>query len=110
MSSWRRSTSTRPSTTRKNAIIAGAILAYLVLAYFLVQYLAGILYFLANKTLPHDVAVGSWWNYWHFYGTDPIQRKRLQFAIGFALILVFGIPLLILNAVFQKTRSLHGDA
>ena len=96
--------------TRKNAIIAGAVLGYAALAYFLVQYLAGILYFLANKTLPLHVAVGTWWNDWHLYAADPIQRKRLQFGIVFSLIVVFGTPLLILNAFLQKVRSLHGDA
>ena len=96
--------------TRKNAIIAGAVLGYVALAYFLVQYLAGILYFLANKTLPLHVAVGTWWNDWHLYAADPIQRKRLQFGIVFSLIVVFGTPLLILNAFLQKVRSLHGDA
>ena len=43
--------------TNKKTITAGAILAYLLLAYFLVQYLAGILYFLANKTI-HNTGDG----------------------------------------------------
>jgi type IV secretion system protein VirD4 len=96
--------------TKKKVLIACAILGYLALSFVVVQYLAGVLYFLANKTLPHDVALGTWAKYWHFYSVDPIQRKRLQFAMAFALIVMLGIPLLILNAVFQKRRSLHGDA
>src|ERR1700686_760350 len=114
-SCWRaspppRSIERRNPMNRKKAITAGVVVAYLAIAFFLVQFLAGIFYFLANKTLPHDVAIGSWWNYWHFYSDDPIQRKRLQFAIVFALLVVLGVPLLILNALFHKTRSLHGDA
>jgi type IV secretion system protein VirD4 len=99
-----------PNKKHKRRIIFGVVLAYLIGACFLIPMLAGALYFLANKTLPHDVSLSTWSTYWHFYAADPTQRKYLQFSIGAAVFIVVGIPLLILNAILHKDRSLHGDA
>jgi type IV secretion system protein VirD4 len=95
--------------SRKPMIIAGAALAYLAALFFAAQYLAGLIYFLTNKTLPHDVTINTWATYWHFYASDPVQGKRLEFSLGVAVIALLGIPLLILNEVLKKERSLHGD-
>lgn len=96
--------------TTKTKLVITATAGYLVLAVFAIQFVAGVLYFLANKTWPQDVELGTWANAWHVYSDIPIQRGRLQFAAGAAVFLVVGLPLLLINALMQKTRSLHGDA
>ena len=96
--------------SKRKQIIIGCVIAYLVGAVFLIQVLAGALYFLANKTFPHDIGLGTWATYWHHYADSPTQRGRLQFAMAAAIFLVIGVPLLIVNALMQTTRSLHGDA
>jgi type IV secretion system protein VirD4 len=96
--------------TRKQQLITASVLVYLIAAYFAAQYLAGLIYFLANKSLPHELTTGTWFNYWHFYARDPIQGKRLEFSLGCSLIALLGAPLLILNAIYHKERSLHGEA
>jgi type IV secretion system protein VirD4 len=97
--------------TRKQTVTSVAVAAYLILAFFGIQYLAGIVFFLANKALPHHVTVGTWSACWHLYAADPVQHKRLQGSIGFAALAVLGIPLLIVAATRkQDPASLHGSA
>lgn len=94
----------------KAIAIAVAVLAYIVAGFFLAEYLAGVAYFLVNKTNPADVGLDTWAQYWHWYGTDPVQRKRLQIGAGIAGILVYLVPLLIASSLGNSRRSLHGDA
>jgi type IV secretion system protein VirD4 len=96
--------------TTKRKVTIGSIVIYLAAVILLSPYLAGCLYFLANKTLPHDVGLGTWLTYWQSYSSDPVQSKRLEFAMGATIFILLGIPLLIVNAIFNKQRSLHGDA
>ena len=86
------------------------VLAYLAAGYFMAQYLAGAAYFLVNKTLPADIGIDTWWSYWNGYADDPVQRKRLQIAAAIGFALVFVVPLLVVGALSNRRRSLHGDA
>lgn len=90
--------------------IMGGVLLYAVLGFFLAEYIAGAAYFLVNKSTPTNITLDTWWQYWHGYSADPVQRKRLQMAAGVAAFLVYGIPLMIISAMGGKRRSLHGDA
>ena len=90
--------------------IALAILAYVAVGFFAVEYAAGVAYFLINKTAPYDVGLDTWGSYWHWYSGDPAQRKHLQLAAGLAVLLTYGVPLLIYAATRGGGRSLHGDA
>lgn len=94
----------------KAIAIAVAVLAYIVAGFFLAEYLAGVAYFLVNKTSPADVGLDTWAQYWHWYSTDPVQRKRMQIGAGIAGILVYLVPLMIISALNNTRRSLHGDA
>jgi type IV secretion system protein VirD4 len=94
----------------KTLAIAAAVLVYVVAGFFAAEYIAGGAYFLVNKTMPVDITLDTWLQYWNAYGTDPVQKKRLQMAAIVAGVIVYLVPLLILNAVRIKTRSLHGDA
>jgi type IV secretion system protein VirD4 len=71
-------------------------------------YLAGHVYFLLNKALPHDIDIGTWYLYWQAYSADRGQRKRLILAAVLPALLVFGLPLLMLLA--PRPRALYGDA
>ena len=97
------------STQAKIAIALG-ILAYIVLGFFAIEYAAGAAYFLINKTSPVDVDLDTWATYWHWYSNDSLQRKHLQLAAGLAVILTYGVPIMIFAATRGKGRSLHGDA
>ena len=90
--------------------VALALLVYVVAGFFAVEYAAGAAYFLINKTAPTDVGLDTWASYWHWYGSDPVQRKHLQLAAGVAIFLTYGVPLLIFAATRAGGRSLHGDA
>jgi len=94
----------------KTLAIATAILAYVVIAFFVAEYIAGAVYFVANKTMPDNITGDTWWQYWNWYKDDPVQRKRLQFSAGAAGALVYIIPLLVISALRNTVRSLHGDA
>ena len=91
-------------------IVFGLIATYLVLGFFLAELLAGGLYFFANKTMPDNLTLDTWSTYWHFYSEDHTQRKRLQFAAGASGFIVFVLPFMILAPLFEKRRSLHGEA
>lgn len=94
----------------KSLAIAIAVLVYLVAGFFAAQYIAGGAYYLVNKTMPTEISLDTWFQYWNGYSTDPVQRKRLQMAAVIAGVIVYLVPLLVINAVRTKTRSLHGDA
>ena len=94
----------------KTLIIIIAILTYIVIGFFAAKYIAGASYFLLNKTMPSGITSDTWSAYWQWYSGDSVQRKRLQLAAGFAAVLVYLIPLLIISSINNKRRSLHGDA
>lgn len=94
----------------KTVAIIFAVLAYVVLGFFAAEYVAGGAYFLVNKTIPSDITLDTWGQYWHWYSGDPIQRKRLQLSAGLAAILVYVVPGLIISSLRNTRRSLHGDA
>src|SRR5664279_2843058 len=96
-----RALATPPCTTPEamsksvKVAVALALLVYVVAGFFAVEYAAGAAYFLINKTAPSDVGLDTWASYWHWYGSDPVQRKHLQLAAGVAIFLTYGVPLLI---------------
>lgn len=94
----------------KTLAIVVAVLTYVVVAFFVAEYIAGGAYFFINKTMPDNITSDTWWSYWHWYSADPVQRKRLQLAAGFAAVLVYLVPLMVISTVMSKRRSLHGDA
>ncbi len=94
----------------KTIAIVSAALAYAVIGFFVAEYLAGIAYFLLNKSVPDNITLDTWAAYWHWYGDDPVQRKRLQLSACAAAILVYLGPLIVAAALSRKQRSLHGDA
>jgi type IV secretion system protein VirD4 len=95
--------------THKRKIVVACAAGYLLIAAFAILYCAGAMYYVACKTMPHDISLGTWFTYWHAYGSDSTQGKRLEFAMGISTVLFIGLPLLILDRVFQQERSLHGD-
>ncbi|TVT60045.1 MAG: type IV secretory system conjugative DNA transfer family protein [Azoarcus sp. PHD] len=94
----------------KTLAILGAVLAYVVVGFFAAEYIAGGAYFVVNKSIPTDITLDTWSQYWDWYSDDPVQRKRLQMSAGIAGILVYLVPLMIFSAVRSGGRSLHGDA
>ena len=94
----------------KAIAIAVAVLAYIVAGFFLAEYLAGVAYFLVNKTSPADVGLDTWAQYWHWYSADPVQRKRMQIGAAIGGGVVYLMPLLIASSLGNVRRSLHGDA
>ncbi len=94
----------------KTLVITATVLAYLIVGFVVAQYIAGVAYFLVNKTMPTKIAVGTWQSYWDWYSGDPIQRKRLQGAALLAGFIVYLVPLFIIGALRNDRRSLHGDA
>jgi type IV secretion system protein VirD4 len=96
--------------SKKTFAIVGGITLYVGLGIVVASYLAGVFYFLVNKSIPDNIAVDTWLRYWHAYSDDHIQRKRLQAAAGLSMIIVYVIPVIAIASLAVKTRSLHGDA
>jgi type IV secretion system protein VirD4 len=96
--------------SKKNIAILLAVLAYLIAGVFVAAYLAGILYYLVNKTLPEHVGFETWMQYWAAYSADHVQRKRLQLSAGVAFFIVYLVPAMIAASLAKGGRSLHGDA
>jgi len=53
----------------------------------------------------------TWWVYWQAYHDQsrPIQKRLVISALA-ALLLCYGVPLLLLLSLLHQRRSLHGDA
>jgi len=83
-----------------------------VVGFFITKYLAGVLYYLANKTNPFpEVNLTTWGYYWDLYAHNvPAQKKKLQGALIAALFITFVLPALVIASLFNKKQSLHGDA
>lgn len=90
--------------------IAGALAIYGLVGAIVSLYLAGVLYTLANRQMPEQLAWDLWLQAWDHYGDHAPQRGRLQFAAGTALFAVFVLPVLIVLAHRQRPRPLHGEA
>jgi type IV secretion system protein VirD4 len=95
---------------RSRILIAAVALALLGAGLVASVYLAGALYFVANKTLPQAVDIGTWQAYWTAYAHHPQQRPRLVFSAVAAPVIVFGLPLLLLAHHAPRQRPLYGDA
>ena len=67
----------------QQAAIAIGVLAGLALAVLMTLWLAGALFFLLHKSLPHHVGPGIWLTYWRYYGHDPVQRRLLLLVNGY---------------------------
>ena len=86
------------------------ICAYVCAGVIAAAYIAVLAYFLLNKTMPGDLAVDTWLEYWNAYSGDPVQHKRLLSSLFAALALVYGVPIALLLKFMNRPRSLHGDA
>lgn len=93
-----------------STVKAAFILVYVCIGFVAAAYIAALAYFLMNKTMPTDVAMDTWYRYWTVYSADPIQRKRLIGSAFGALVVVYGVPLVLLTKLMGRPRSLHGDA
>lgn len=91
------------------AVVCG-VLVFLVAGFFAAEYIAGVAYFIFNKTAPENITFDTWVTYWQWYSGEPAQRKRLQAAAIVAAVVVYLVPLLFVSALANKRRSLHGDA
>ena len=96
--------------TFRTMFIAAASLVLLAAGLLASAYLAGALYFVANKTLPQALDLDTWHVYWKAYAQHPQQRPRLIFAAVAAPAIVFGLPLLLYAQHASRPRPLHGDA
>lgn len=86
------------------------IIAYVCAGAMAGAYLAAVLYFLVNKTMPTGIALDTWYRYWIVYGANTVQQPRLVGSAITALALVYGVPLALLASALGGGRSLHGDA
>ena len=86
------------------------ITLWLVAGAWALRYAAGGFYLISHKTDPRQVEANTWGDYWASYQDDPKQRKRLQGSMGFAVFLIFGLPVILVVVAMSKSRSLHGDA
>ena len=86
------------------------ITLWLVAGAWALRYAAGGFYLVSHKTDPRQVEANTWGDYWASYQDDPKQRKRLQGSMGFAVFLIFGLPVILVVVAMSKSRSLHGDA
>ncbi|GJI93129.1 hypothetical protein [Duganella hordei] len=96
--------------TSRILFIVAASLVLLAAGLLASAYLAGALYFVANKTLPQALDIDTWHVYWRAYAQHPQQRPRLIFAAAAAPAIVFGLPLLLYAQHASRPRPLHGDA
>lgn len=96
-------------------LVAFGVAIYVVGAVVLALYLGGLIYTVIQKewridpNWPHNVGLTTWWTYWKGYGQMPQYRKALQGSLGIAVIVLTLFPLFVLQAIFSRDRSLHGD-
>lgn len=96
--------------SRKGGLVVGLVIIYVPLALLVADYVAGALFYLANKTVPEDLSLYTWPDAWDAYKEDAEQRKRLQFGAAMGLGLVVIVPGFVLLSQTTKGRSLYGDA
>lgn len=99
-----------PFTPARGIAIGLFVMLSAVLLTAAASYLASALFLLINKVNPAQATLGSLLDYWDWYGSEIVQRKRLlgSTALAFGLAYV-GVPLaLVLGA--RRQRPLHGNA
>jgi type IV secretion system protein VirD4 len=96
--------------TRRATSIAAILLLWLVAGLLVASFAAGALFQIANRQVPHDVTVDSWWRAWESNADSPSDRRKLQFAAGAALVAVFLLPGLVWAKAANARRPTHGDA
>lgn len=89
---------------------AAVLVVYLTVAVIASAYLAGYLFFLINKTIPHDIRFDTWLLYWDAYRDHPVQGKRLLITGLAAPALTIVLPLVFHFSHRGRPRPLHGDA
>lgn len=94
----------------RTSTIALLSFAYAALGAAASAYLAAILYFAVNKTVPDELTFKTWWRYWQAYSDNPVQHARLVGSALVATVLVYGAPLVAMLRTLGKKRALHGDA
>lgn len=76
-----------------------------------VIWLSGFLFFLLSKTNPiGQTDFSTWWTYWQHYQHDPAVAKKLKTALGGAVLVAYGLPIVLLIAAMREMRTLHGEA
>ncbi|OQW36200.1 MAG: hypothetical protein A4E19_00670 [Nitrospira sp. SG-bin1] len=95
--------------SKKRPVLA-VLLLYIPLGLLVADYLAGALFYVANKTMPVNLSLWTWLDAWDAYRNDPVQRRRLQFGAVVGLGLMIIGPGLLLLAQRTRRPSLHGDA
>lgn len=73
------------------------------------NHVGGVLFVIANKTNPFEM-YATYLAWYGEYKDDPIQKKRLIFAAVASLVVVYVLPLIIIERITRKVQSLHGDA
>ncbi|MGI9296085.1 MAG: hypothetical protein ACR2PS_19035, partial [Pseudomonadales bacterium] len=96
--------------TNKRLLISFWVLAYVLLGMVIISISASCLFFLVNRTMPSDLAIGTYAELWSYYKNDSVQSTRLYMATGFSALMVYVAPLFLLLDRDRQTRSLHGDA
>jgi len=109
MSSYAIPSSVPWTTSRKAAAIVVGLAGYAALLAGAL-YLSGALFLVLCKANPAQARVNSIFQYWKYYGDDPILRKKLRVAIAVSCGgVLIALPLALVAAA-RPRRSLHGDA
>jgi type IV secretion system protein VirD4 len=99
-----------PFLTHRPALIVAGLAVWLVGGMFVAAFLAGVVFQIASRQVPHDVALDTWWQAWTAQADSSSERRRLQFAAVAALAAVFVLPGLALANAAGARRPTHGDA
>ena len=76
-----------------------------------IAWLAGFVFFALSKINPFDKTdFSTWWTYWQYYQDDPVIFKRLKVSGIIAVVIGYGVPLLIAGDLMREVRTLHGEA
>lgn len=94
----------------KHVAQAAFLVMFLTVTVTASAYLAGYLFFLINKTIPHDIAFDTWLRYWNAYSDHPVQGKRLLITGIAAPTITIVLPLVFHFSHRGRPRPLHGDA
>ena len=96
--------------TWQRVAIAAVIVAYLAVAILATLWLAGALFFILHKSLPHNVGIGTWLNYRHYYWHDGHQRGLLMLSIFLAGIVALAPGFILSTMLSGRGPELHGSA
>jgi type IV secretion system protein VirD4 len=91
--------------------IVFCVLVAVVLVAPAVLFLAGAIYMIEMKLPVSGVALTTWYQYWYWYRSDPVQATQLHGALAKAVFLIGVVAIfLTLAAASRKQQSLYGDA